>query len=84
MENNDLESMIKGFIANEPEPEIDKEYFELEDKFKAMFGHGIPREQFPISITEEKIKEAMRKCIELKEDKLYELLDIKFINGVLY
>ncbi len=84
MDNDNLQASIKDFIANAPEVEIDNEYFELEDKFKALFGHRIPREQLPTSITKDMIKDAMKKCIETNEDKLYELLNVKFIDGAIY
>jgi hypothetical protein len=55
---------------------IDKEYFELEDRFEQEFGYRIPRAMFPDRILDEDVKKAMRVCFERNEDVLYSVLGI--------
>lgn len=59
---------------------VDDEYYIIEDEFKGLFGHGIPREMIPTSISMEDIKVAMKQCIEKKKDVLFEVLDVG-VNG---
>lgn len=50
-------------LSNTPEPKIDNEYYEIEEQYFRQFGHGVPREMLPDSISTEQIKQAMKKCI---------------------
>ena len=49
-----------------------------------MFGHGVPREMIPTSISMDDIKVAMKQCIEKKKDVLFELLGVEVNNTDLY
>ena len=49
-----------------------------------QFGHGVPREMLPDSISTEQIKQAMKKCILSKKDNLFELLGIIINDNYLY
>ena len=67
-----------------PEPKIDNEYYEIEEQYFRQFGHGVPREMLPDSISTEQIKQAMKKCILSKKDNLFELLGIIINDNYLY
>lgn len=69
---------------NTPEPKIDNEYYEIEEQYFRQFGHGVPREMLPDSISTEQIKQAMKKCILSKKDNLFELLGIIINDNYLY
>ena len=81
---NTIADFMNSFIDNTPNPEIDREYFEIEEKYERLFGHFVPREMVPDSITDEKIKEAMKRCIETGKDTLFELLGITVNADYLY
>ena len=63
---------------------IDEEYYLIEDEFKGLFGHGVPREMIPTSISMADIKVAMKQCIEKQKDVLFELLGVEVNNIDLY
>lgn len=67
-----------------PEPNIDQEYYQIEEQYKALFGHTVPRAMLPESISMESIKIAMKTCIENKKDSLFELLGVKLNDEYLY
>ena len=74
---------MNAFIST-PEPSIDQEYFQIEEQYKKMFGHTVPRAMLPDSITMDSIKAAMKTCIENKNDTLFELLDVIINDDYLY
>ena len=76
-------SVMNSFL-NTPEPKIDNEYYEIEEQYFRQFGHGVPREMLPDSISTEQIKQAMKKCILSKKDNLFELLGIIINDNYLY
>lgn len=51
--------------------------FEVEQKYAAMFEHGVPREMFPPSISEDEIMKAVASCVQNPKDELMKILDIK-------
>ena len=58
--------------------------YEIEEQYFRQFGHGVPREMLPDSISTEQIKQAMKKCILSKKDNLFELLGIIINDNYLY
>lgn len=83
------EEYNKNFLKNNEEAKyeeskIDKEYVELCKEYKKIFKRNIPRVAFPARITEEEIKQAIKKCLEIKEDKLLELLKVTIDNKLIY
>lgn len=80
--NKSVADFMNSFL-NTPEPKIDNEYYEIEEQYFRQFGHGVPREMLPDSISTEQIKQAMKKCILSKKDNLFELLGI-IINDNYY
>lgn len=78
-----VSDFMSAFISS-PEPEIDHEYYQIEAVYSKMFGHTVPREMLPDSITMDSIKTAMKTCIESKQDTLFELLGVKINNDYLY
>ena len=80
------ENSLKGFFDILPDipEEFDKEYFEIEDEFYNMFGHRVPRQMISDAIDDEQIKEAMKECIKLEKDNLFQLLGIEIKKDVLY
>ena len=67
-----------------PEPDIDQEYYQIEEQYKAMFDHTVPRAMLPDSVSMDSIKSAMKTCIENKEDTLFELLGVELNDEYLY
>ena len=74
---------MDAFI-NTPEPRVDQEYYKIEERYKAMFGHTVPRAMLPDSISMDSIKNAMKTCIETKKDTLLELLGVELNEEYLY
>lgn len=56
---------------------FDDKKFELEQKYAAMFGHGVPREMFPPSIYEDEIMKAIKSCVQNQKDELMKILDVE-------
>lgn len=56
---------------------FDDKKFELEQKYAAMFGHGVPREMFPPSISEDEIMKAIKSCVQNQKDELMKILDVE-------
>lgn len=82
-----MRNKVKGFmkyLINKKSTEVDKEYLELLNKYRKMFGKNVPTECLPSRITEEQIKQAMRECIETGQDRLLDILDVTIDDTVLY
>lgn len=75
MEDNMLYFMNK--LINEDINGFDDDKFELEQKYAAMFGHGVPREMFQPRISEDKIIKAVESCVQNQKDELMEILDVE-------
>ena len=56
---------------------FDDKKFELEQKYAAMFGHGVPREMFPPGISEYEIMKAVESCVQNQKDELMKILDVE-------
>lgn len=56
---------------------FDNKKFELEQKYVAMFGHGVPREMFPPGISEDEIMKAVESCVQNQKDELMKILDVE-------
>ena len=54
---------------------FDDKKFELDQKYAAMFGHGVPREMFPPCISEDEIMKAVECCVQNQKDELMKILD---------
>jgi len=72
------------YLINKKKTSIDKEYYELHNKYREMFGKGVPTECLPSRITEEQIKQAMCECIETGEDNLLDILGVTIDDTVIY
>lgn len=81
--NKSVADFMNSFL-NTPEPEIDNEYYEIEKQYIQLFGHNVPREMLPDSISMEQIKQAMNKCILSQKDNLFELLGVTISDDYLY
>lgn len=78
-----VSDFMDAFLSTS-EPNIDQEYYQIEEQYKALFGHSVPRAMLPDSITMDSIKTAMKTCIENKKDNLFELLGVKINEEYLY
>ena len=56
---------------------FDDKKFELEQKYAAMFGHGVPSEMFPPDISEDEIMKAVENCVQNQKDELMKILDVE-------
>lgn len=81
--NKKVASFMNDFLET-PAPIVDDEYFEIEECYIKMFGHPVPRAMLPDSVTTVQIKEAMRSCLERREDVLFDLLGVELSDEVLY
>ena len=76
--NKSVSDFMNNFLAT-PEPEL-----EIEKQYIQHFGHSVPREMLPDSISMEQIKQSMKKCILSKTDNLFELLGVTINDDYLY
>ena len=74
--SRDIFAEINNFIDSTPAPTNDVEYFKAEEAYTHLFGHGVPTEMLPPSVTRERIIEAMRLCIEAERDNLLQILNV--------
>ena len=81
--NKSVSDFMNSFLAT-PEPELDNEYYEIEKQYIQHFGHSVPREMLPDSISMEQIKQVMKKCILSETDNLFELLRVSIKDVYLY
>ena len=72
------------YLINKKNTDVDKEYLELLNKYREMFGKTVPTECLPSRITDVQINQAMRECIETGQDNLLDILDVTFDDMVLY
>ena len=63
-----------------PQTAVDEELFELCTEFENAFHQCIPREMMPLWVTDEKLKEAIRNCLQQKFQKT---ASINRINSLL-
>lgn len=78
-----VKSFMK-YLINKKGTEVDKEYLELLNKYREMFGKTVPTECLPSRITDVQIKQAMRECIETDHDNLLDILGVTIDDKVIY
>ena len=78
-----VSDFMQSFLST-PEPSIDEEYYKIEEEYKRIFNHIVPREMLPDSISINDIKDKMKKCIESKNDDLMEILKAEINDKYLY
>ncbi len=71
-------------ISESPVSDFDDEYITIEKKYKAMFGHIVPREMLPPIILESDVKEAMKTSISEGKDRALELLKVELNPDYFY
>lgn len=74
-----MNEMSKSSVSD-----FDDEYITIERQYKNMFGHIVPREMLPPSISENDIKDAMRVSISEGKDRVLELLKVELNLEYLY
>ena len=79
---------VLNYVLNHELNKNDSQLLEVnllnQEQYFRQFGHGVPREMLPDSISTEQIKQAMKKCILSKKDNLFELLGIIINDNYLY
>lgn len=81
------EKNISGFMRaflDTPEPETDQEYVALEEQYFQRFGHGVPREMLPDSLSDTQIKQALKDCLLAGKDDLFRRLGVTIRDDCLY
>ncbi len=73
----------KAFSSPSSAP-VDEEYYAIEDDFAKRFGHKVPREMLPDSISMNQIKKTMKSCLASNKDCLMEILGIPNDETFLY
>lgn len=82
MENKNVWDFMDTFIdAPLTEEVVISEY---EKQYVKVFGHSVPREMLPPSVTEEQLDIALKKCVEMKKDALFSLLGISISSDYMY
>lgn len=81
--NTQVWNFMNAFI-DEAANSTDEEYQLIEDRYTELFGHVIPREMMPSSISNEALKLALLRCIDTKRDDLLELLGVETNPDYLY
>ena len=82
MESKNVWDVINAFIDTPLVEEV--VLSKSEQQYVKMFGHSVPREMLPPSVTEEQLEAALKKCVELKEDDLFNLLGVTLSSDYLY
>lgn len=82
-----MRDKVKGYmkyLINKNNTSVDKEYLELLNKYREMFGKNAPTECLPSRITDTQIKQALRECIETGQDRILDIIDVTIDDIVLY
>lgn len=77
-----LENLLE--IIKNNQTSVDEEYIELFRQYQKMFGSAVPTEMIPDSISDEKLKEAVRKCVSTGNNTLLEDLDVEIDERRVY
>ena len=78
-------NLFSKILNNEQESlDIDEEYYELSKKYKEKFGKSVPREMMPPAITDVKVKEAIKACLESGNGDILKFLGVNTKDDVLY
>lgn len=67
-----------------PQTAVDEELFELCTEFENAFHQCIPREMMPLWVTDEKLKEAIRNCLQQKNADILGVLGIEISEDNIY
>lgn len=67
-----------------PQTAVDEELFELCAEFENVFHRCIPREMMPLWVTDEKLKEAIRNCLQQKNADILGVLGIEISEDSIY
>lgn len=67
-----------------PKTAVDEELFELCTEFENVFHQCIPREMMPLWVTDEKLKEAIRNCLQQKNADILGVLGIEISEDSIY
>lgn len=81
--DKNVSDFMNAFLST-PEPSVDQEYYQIEEQYKALFGHTVPRAMLPDIISMDQIKSAMKSCIENQNDTLFDLLGVELNDEYLY
>lgn len=79
-----LEDFMNAFVNTPLVEKVDSEYLEIEKQYKEKFGHIVPREMLPTTISAAQIKEAMQKSLASNKDNVLEQLGVKINPEYLY
>ena len=63
---------------------VDEELFELCTEFENVLHRCIPREMMPLWVTDEKLKEAIRSCLQQKNADILGVLGIEISEDSIY
>lgn len=80
---NKVKNYMK-YLINKKNTNVDKEYLELLNEYREIFGKNIPTECLPSRITDTQIKQTMRECIKTGHDSLLYILGVSIDDTVLY
>lgn len=64
--------------------EFNEELKDIAKEFRNTFGYSIPMSMIPPTINNNVLIDAVRKCINCKEDRLLEILGVKYDSNILF
>jgi len=79
---NTMDYMIS--LANQKTEKDDDEYMEIERRYVSAFGHAVPREMLPTSLSKAELLNAMKRCVDSNTDNIFEVLGIEINPEHLY
>lgn len=77
MENKNTSDDFLDALFEIEEINTDTSFYETKRRYEKLFGHGIPSEMLPESISEEQLEKAMRECITEGRDDLLKRLGVE-------
>ncbi len=85
MINNDTKVFFEELIEQSPElSKSEKELKKLFDEFKKKFGQVVPTSMLPDGISDIQLSEAIKRCLDEGENKIFEFLGVTIRDDVLY
>ena len=71
-------------MIEKPVTDINQKLYEKQREYEKRFGHGVPREMLPDSLTDEQLFNAIGKGIEAGNDNIFSILGIKENEDYIY
>ena len=84
MEDKNTSDGLLDALFEIEEVNTDTSFYETKKRYEKLFGHGIPSEMLPNSISEKQLERAMKECIAGGRDDLFKRLGVETDDKWLY